>query len=159
MSFLELSQVLTIVTLEAAAILPILIFIEVRSRDRDLRTALAKAMVREEELAKRLAEVESLNRELQKQLKDREEFWKSRLEEEVAKARKEALRLSKVADTLIKALKDGVVFLKDRDGKCSSVVVLPGKVLCREGGKAYVIWPERSEPGEEVIEVESREGK
>jgi len=152
--FMNPNLLFTVLVLEAVALLPILSahVLAPSRRERELKAALAQALTKNEELEKRVRELEDLNKGLQKQLKEREEFWKAKLEEEVAKAKEEAQRLSRVADTLLKALRDKILVLKDANNECASIVVLPDKVLCKRNGKVFTIWPEKSEAGEEVIE-------
>ncbi len=167
--FLNEDLLFAVLTLEAIALLPILSahVLAPSRKERELKAALAQALTKNEELERKVRELEDLNRAAQKQLKEREEFWKKKLEEEVGKVReeydsklREAVKVSKTAMTLLEALKAGAVKI-DAKGKCSSIIVEPTQILCKETERTLkVIWPEERAAGEEevIVEVEGSEG-
>ncbi len=163
--FLNENLLFAVLTLEAIVLLPILsAFVLAPSRkEKELRTALAQALTKNEELEKKVRELEDLNRGLQKQLKEREEEFRRKLEEELNRAKeecdrklREAIKVSKTAMTLLEAIKAGAVKLADRKGECVSIILEPNQVLCKERGRVLkVIWPEERAAGEEEVIIEA----
>lgn len=123
-----------------------------------------------EELEQKRRELEARVEELEQKLRDVEAEWARKLREkdgecerrvrqleEACEARvREASRLSSTARTLFEAFKAGVVELSIKGEECDEIEVQPGKILCCKSGECRVVWPERGQPGEEVIVVRKR---
>jgi len=128
-------------------------------REKHLRAALAAYQERVEQLQRKLEEAEEEARKLRKALEERDRLCEKRIEEEVERTRREfekrleeAQRVSRVAQTIVEALRKGVLRLVDSRGACRSIIVEPGQVLCRLDEKTLrVIYPEERGAEEEVV--------
>ena len=160
---IDLNVLISVLAIEACAILPLVLVFAIvggsSSKEKELRAALAMAHSKIDELEKKLLEYEQLNRELQRKLKSLEQEYSKKLEDEVSKVReeyekqlKEAQRISKVALTIVEALKANVLRLVDAKGMCKSIIVQPGQILCKVDDRTMkVLYPESRDVGEEII--------
>lgn len=167
--FLNEDLLFAVLTLEAIVLLPILsaTVLAPGRKERELKAALAQALTRNEELERKVRELEDLNRGLQKQIKEREEEMERRLQKEVSKIKeecdrrlREATKVSKTALTLLNAVMAGAVKVIDKRNECVSVILEPTQILCKERGRTLkVLWPEERVAGEEEVYVEAEGGE
>ena len=137
-------------------------------RDEVVRTLRARV----ESLESERRELQAKIAELEARLKDSEarclEEMKRRdaecnarlrqLEEACEIKVREASRLSSTARTLFEAFRAGVVEPLIKGEECDEIEVQPGKILCCRDNECRVVYPERSQPGEEVI-IRKRTGR
>lgn len=121
--------------------------------------ALEKCRMEAKELREQLLERLDEARKLKTLLKEERRRANELLEEAERRCEKraeEAARVSRVAQTLLNALEARAITLA---GDCSGSIILePGRILCKEGNTVRILHPEDAEAGEYMVVEPEEEG-